>query len=45
MRQTMQNVLKYNDNVYSSDTIANHRKHLKQNDKVIREIRKSKPES
>ena len=45
MKQTMHIVLKYNDNVYSVDTIAKHREVLSQNSKFIWGIIKPKAES
>jgi 5-methylcytosine-specific restriction protein B len=45
MKQTMHIVLKYNDNVYSVDTIAKHREVLNENNKFIWGIIKPKAES
>lgn len=45
MKQTMHIVLKYNDNVYSVDTIDKHKEQLNQNNKVIWGIIKPKAES
>ena len=45
MKQTMHIVLKYNDKVYSIDTISMHMEHLNQNGKVIWGIIKPKVDS